>query len=259
MSGHVPSRQTFQAYHHSAGLLCQFLLSEYIEIGQPLEEISDLYETLEPHLLEAAREKRPIDRLFSKKRLTQLLQIANYLCPDPIEKEAFTFVASSGGVCAKFRDFALLFDRLFATDEIPRSLVRDAVRLYQTMIDCHFALRSFQEGSTRSVKDIEAKKLVTHIKKMLRLNKRIAKYLAQIIEGFRDDETVMLFLIQHHERLGSVMGHKILIGVMQRMFPQGSGELTSFLKKRYGSRGFTHLFDVIDEKVEEVAAYAIQE
>lgn len=82
--------------------------------------------------------------------------------------------------------------------------------------------------------------------------KKIESPLLSLIEAFRSDENVFLFLLRHQLLFEKYFGKGALARLITKVFPGGIKECQDFLNNAYLKRGFTHIQPSINQWIEEL-------
>jgi len=84
------------------------------------------------------------------------------------------------------------------------------------------------------------------------LHRTMRRFCQLIVEGifvFREDENVLLFLVQYKDRFDALNGKDFVKELLIKLYPKGINELLKFLHQRFEERGFTRLLPMITNKV----------
>jgi hypothetical protein len=82
--------------------------------------------------------------------------------------------------------------------------------------------------------------------------KRIEFPLLSLIEAFRSDENVFLFILRHQLLFEKYFGKGALARLITKLFPEGIKEFHHFLNTAYLNRGFKHIQPSINQWIEEL-------
>lgn len=84
---------------------------------------------------------------------------------------------------------------------------------------------------------------------------KIAQSLTRILPQFRDDESVLYYLLKHQERLSDIWGPFYLTKLFKKLFPKGKEEVECFLISRYNKRHFSHIGPDLTKKIYQLLAH----
>lgn len=75
---------------------------------------------------------------------------------------------------------------------------------------------------------------------------KFSRNLKGFFEEFKDNENVVLFIVNHHSQLDAIYGKRFVKKWLHKMYQT---ETYHFLSNRYIARGFEHLIPIIQEKL----------
>lgn len=92
----------------------------------------------------------------------------------------------------------------------------------------------------------ERGKLYSKLKKETRL---FLKLLFEKVADFRDNPSVLFFLLKHQEEFDALFREPIIRKTFQAFFPEGMKHAYQFLVEKFSKKGFNHLLPLIEEKL----------
>lgn len=231
------SARHVNAYHHNNSLLFQFILTEFIESFEEIQQLDALC-------------NRNVDTASSsseeKKRLTQLALIRLVgSTRDYMRIFSWNF---GDGILAKLKTYCALFLQNASSDEKEViALQHYADKLWQACMQAIDSLHDDADQRTALLAALDKASTAVH---------RFSKLIARIIPQFRDDENVVFCLLRYREQLDKLYGGRFVAKLLGRMYSKGLQEAQNFLSHRYAERGFESLLPIIAEKIAEIEASA---
>lgn len=105
--------------------------------------------------------------------------------------------------------------------------------------------------------DLRDKDEEEHAKHYTKLRKEIRVFMKLLFEkahDFRDNASVLFFLLRHQEQLDSVYKEPIVRKTFHVFFPDGMDEAYHFLVEKLSKKGFNHLIPLIEQKLKNISA-----
>lgn len=206
------------AYHHDPHLLIQFILTEFF----------GAYECVET-LMQQQVNKRTLSKI--KPLLTQLI----------IEKQSQGIFPWNAPNCHinKLHKYCLHLSNMDINESI--ELMRTLTQLLDSSYAC---LEMLNKENIAGIK-LQIPKIKMHIELF---SKEIEKMLPQ----FTNNENVVLFLLKHQQTLAKLYGTNSLHNLLTKEFRGWKKEVSKFLEKKFAERGFSTLFPLIQNKLQEL-------
>lgn len=236
-------KQEFHSFaHHRANnsLLIQFLLHELLEASAITNEYQQMIHsiTLTPHQKYTKKGRENLEKAYG---LITLLAGRTYQ-----SMRIFSWNMNEG-IIAKLRQYSTFFgNNLNPQDSDAIQLDRHAERAWVNCLECLDLTREQLHLPTK-----EAANLKTLLKYSDKLGVRIqklAQVISHILPQFRDDESVLYYLLNHQEELAALWGPRFLSKLFNKLFPDGIEEADQFLSSRYGKRHFSrHTLDLTNK------------
>jgi hypothetical protein len=88
--------------------------------------------------------------------------------------------------------------------------------------------------------------------KIERLLKKIGQILDKLFLQFADDESVLLYLLQHQETLDRTFHPHFVRNLLTKMFPKNLNAAKSYLLNQFSQRGYHQLLPKISEALKEL-------
>lgn len=228
----VLTRDKFQSTHQQRALLLQFILYELILSHQEIQHINDFAKTFDssdppsldiiaPSLAKLAGSAHGYMRLFSW---------------------------NDDGIQTKLKNYcALLCQNGSGRIKNEVGMHREANQAWLISLQLLDTIR-LQDTSTKKTIHL----LQSLFKKLDLSTKRFARYTANAILLFHNDENLLFFILRYKEGLDKIYGDGYLAKALRKMFPRSLDKAKNFLVQRYTDRGFDHLIPIIQEKIEEL-------
>ncbi|ADI38707.1 putative uncharacterized protein [Waddlia chondrophila 2032/99] len=228
-------RQDFHnAPHHRANnsLLIQFLLHELLQAFAITADYQKLIHsiTLTPHLKYTKKGKEQLQNAYEL--ITQLAGKTSQ------SMRIFSWNLNEG-IIAKLRQYSTFFgNNLDSQDSDAIQLDRHAERAWVNCLECLDLTR--EQLSLPLKEPANLKFLINYSDKLCVRIQKLAQVISNILPQFRDDETVLYYLINYQDALALLWGPKFLPKLFKQLFPSGKEEAEHFLKVRYNKRHFSH-------------------
>lgn len=158
------------------------------------------------------------------------------------------------GVITKLKLYTTYFaGNLDPQDNDAIQLERHTERAWINSLECLDLLREQLSLPSKEPADLNNLKKLSN-----KLNVRVQKLsqsLTRILPQFRDDESVLYYLLRHQEQLTDVWGPFYLTKLFKKLFPKGKEEVECFLKSRYNKRHFSHIGPDLTKKIYQLLAH----
>lgn len=115
-------------------------------------------------------------------------------------------------------------------------------------------LMSVQEGGEEG----QVQLVLHRLWQLVRSVDRMSQSVLQNFFVLGKEETIIFFLIRHHEMFANLYHRSAVLDLIDQLFRGGIDEAEQFLVKMYGNRGFDHLYPVIFTYIEEIKAASIE-
>ena len=228
-------KQDFHTHnHHRANnsLLIQFLLHELLQASAITSEYQKMVRTitLTPHLKYTKKGKEQLEQAYGL--ITQLAGRTYQ------SMRIFSWNLNEG-IIAKLRQYSTFFgNNLDPQDSDAIQLDRHAERAWVNCLECLDLTR--EQLSLPAREPANLKSLVNYSDKLCVRIHKLSVVISHILPQFRDDETVLYYLLNHQEDLASLWGAKVLPKLFNQLFPEGKEEAEHFIRTRYDKRHFSH-------------------
>lgn len=230
------SHRHVNAYHHRNSLIFQFILTEFIESFEEIQQLERLC-------------SRKVDVHTKNKEETQK-QIESAITKLVGSTRDYMRIFSwnfGDGLLEKLKTYCALLLRNAANDE------KEIIALL------HYAEKTWQavmQAKDHLHEDNHRKILLHYFEKANTSLQRFSKVIVRIVPQFRDDENVVFCILRNKEKLDRLHGPRFVAKMLGRMYSKGLKEAHHFLSRKYAERGFDHLLPVITKKISEVEAVA---
>lgn len=231
MTIHAGTARQINSYHHSATLLFQFILSEFIDAYAEIKHLDALchaHETTDWRIIQASMKK-----LIGSPR--------DYM-------RLFTWGIDEGYL-SKLKAYCAL--HVQKTDSEGKELIalqHYAEKVWQACIQSYDLL-------TGAPQDRPA--FLAAIEKTVASMQRLAKHLTRIIHQFREDENIIYFVIKNHKAFDKLYGSRFVFKLLGRLYPKGIRETQQFLAKKYAARGFDNIVSAIQSHITDIEVAAL--
>lgn len=228
-------KQDFHTHaHHRANnsLLIQFLLHELLQASAVSSEYQKLVRSinLTPHLKYTKK---------GKEQLKSAYELITRLAGRTYQSMRIFSWNLNEGVVAKLRQYSTFFgNNLDPQDADAIQLDRHAERAWVNCLECLDLTREQLFLPPREPANV--KSLINYSDKLCVRIQKLTQVVSHILPQFRDDETVLYYLINHQDALATLWGPKFLPKLFKNLFPQGKAEAESFIMARYEKRHFSH-------------------
>lgn len=228
------------------GLLIQFLLHELYQAFKTLssyqDSLSKIYLTPHQKYTKAGREN-----------LHHAFDLMTRLSGGTSQYMRIFAWNLNEGIIAKFKQYATFFaNNLDPQDTLAIQLERQAER---TWTDCLVCLDQTREQITLPSKEpADLRLLISNAEKLHVRVEKISQILAKILHQFRDDETVLYYLLRNQTALSEIWGVAFLPDLFLKLFPEGKEEVECFLSSRYNKRHFTHVIPNLTQTIYQLFA-----
>ncbi len=152
------------------------------------------------------------------------------------------------GIIAKLKQYATLFaNNLDPKDTHAVQLEKHAERAWTDCLECLDQTREQIKLPSKEPANLNI--LVSNATKLHIRIKKISQILAGILPQFRDDETVLYYLLRNQNDLSKLWGNSFLPDLFLQLFPNGKEEVECFLHSRYNKRHFTHVIQNLTQTI----------
>lgn len=228
----VLTRDQFQSTHKQRALLLQFILYELILSHKEIQHINEFAKAY------VLSDPPSLDVIASS--LAKLAGSAHGYMR--------LFSWNDDGIQTKLKNYcALLCQNGTSRVKNEVGMHREANQAWLIALQLLDAIR-LQDTSTKKTIHL----LQSLFKKLDRSTKRFARYTANAICLFHNDENLLFFILRYKEDLDELYGEGFIAKILRKMFPRSLDKAKNFLMQKYTDRGFDHLIPIIQEKIEEL-------
>lgn len=210
------------AYHRSAPLLLQFILTEFLQAYQQFQAVRTLLD-----------EEQFNHSLFSL--------LNRFSGPSPERLKSF-YWGSDNGSLHRLHHYAA-----FMSDQT-KTLGSEFPPLEETCRKC-WLLGTHLFGA------IEGRRLnitLSILHKLQRYMRQIAQELVKAIALLRDDENLLYFLLRNSVPLDAIYGSNFVLRLLDSLFSNGLVDAKNFLIEKYTARGFDKLAEKIRQQFDRI-------
>ena len=227
-------------YHGNNAIIMQFIFFEVINAFQEVYELEYLVSQIK---LTPTKKFSKSDREHMASITTSISRLAGYT-----QKYMRIFTWNlNDGILAKLKNYCSYFANNISPDDPDVSaLQRNAERAWINCLECIDQIREAEKLPTRGTPDLPS--LKTYMEKMVQRLRRLSRVAGNIVLRFKEDENVLLFLLNHQDQLDRLYEDQFVAKLFHKMFPKGLQQAEEFLVEQYASRGFDHLLPQITSK-----------
>ena len=91
-----------------------------------------------------------------------------------------------------------------------------------------------------------------HLRRLSENLERVANLIPSIIQEYRGDENVLLFVVKKRADFDTLYGTSFTKNLLLTMFPEGLCDLQTLIEERYRERGFEKIADTISHKLADI-------
>ncbi len=234
MISHADSSVSINAYHHNNTLLFQFILTEFINVFNSIQELNTLCQ------------KHPISSSCgsidegTQKQLELVFEALMGSNQDPPRLIAWH---CHGGSLTKLKLYCSLFIK--NSDEDQKEMV--AMQHYVDKVS-----QSCQKGVDYLKEEVlQFHQLIISIEKATTSIQRFTKPVIRLIHHFSSNENVLFFILRHQEAFDKIYGRGFVLKQLCRLFPRGLREVQRILSAKYSLRGFDNILPLISVKISD--------
>ncbi len=225
----------FTFYGQKPGVLFQFVLSEFLNSYAEVKAIQKFCNHL------AAATDWQLSKMMGA--LSQLTGSPLSDHPSPWESHQGT-LGNLKHLCASLAE---LSDSP-ATGELSGA----ADRAFFAALEARDILPSFLRRPLQRDR-LQATVLCTpHLRRLVENVERVSNLLPSIIQHFRDDENILLFIVKRRADFDTLYGSSFTKNLLLVMFPEGLRELQNVMEERYRARGFERLAETVRHKLADI-------
>lgn len=230
-------------YFQSQPVLFQFILNEFLMIGEENREWPDL-------ILKGSPSSAALQKMWHM--LFQKLNKLSFSPQDHMWQLPWNFDA---GIFTKLKNYSYLYARNAEIEDPYLYQMHDL--FHKTWMLCKQTIDIMendlipQHPGSRQKDSLKQIKL--NIERIQRKIKLLKKFILTILKTFEQNENVLFFLLRHHERFSLFFEKKFVFKFFSQLFSESRiEEVRAFLIHRYAMRGFDHLLPIINEKFDEI-------
>lgn len=228
-------------YHGNNAIIMQFIFFEVINAFQEVYELEYLISQIK---LTPAKKLSKSDKEHMASLTGSFTRLAGYT-----QKYMRIFTWNlNDGILAKLKNYCSFFaNNISPQDPEAGALQRNAERAWINCLECIDQIREAEKLPAKGTPDLPA--LKAYMEKMVQRLRRLSRVVANIVLRFKEDENVLLFLLNHQEQLDRLYEEQFVAKLFHKMFPQGLRQAEAFMAAKYTARGFDHLIPLISSKI----------
>ncbi len=225
-------------YSQNKGLLFQFVLSEFIHASRFVQKIASF--------LNASLALR-----FDQ--LDDVLELVPPLTGEPvsgINERCFPWAQNQGSL-NKLKHYSyLMSQKMVKTPLVGKLLVSSSIAFHSAS-QIREVITTLKYQHEEGVL-LNYKPLYQFIGKLVDHMQLLTSYICEILFFFKDDASVLLFLLQQQEDLDAIYYKNFVKQTLCQMFPEGLEQVQDFVTEEYNKKGFVHLKDLILNQVNQL-------
>ncbi len=247
----IDQTKNFNVYCQSNSLLFQFILSEFLNAYQEINEIETLYSQIESELIKN-RLLADIDSFLFK-----VLELLPHLTGTQMvitNEQTFPWTHSKGSL-NKLRHYSYLFSRKLADNPEAVSMNVSVSKAFHSALQLREVILSLQHQLFENTVPnyIALYQLLDKLIDNMRLASRL---ILKVLIQYKDDENVLHFLLNHQEKFDKVYKTQFVLKILKKMYPEGMKYAKDLIVEKYAKRGFPHLLDSISEQMTRLGEMA---
>lgn len=237
--------ESLTVYAQSTSLLFQFILSEFIQAYEGIQQIENLYSKIECLLIQKRLSVNVEDQLNDLLNLfPQLIGADHATNNEPI----FPWTHQKGSL-NKLRYYVYLLSQKHLDEKNIQDLNIAVSKAFHSSLQVKeviFSLKRHCEDGERIPNFVSLYQILDRVMDNM---KRASRLVLKVLVSFKEDENVLLYLIEHHQQLDALYQTQFVTKVLQKMFPKGVEKAEQHLKAKYLERGFKNLSESITQKM----------
>lgn len=228
---------SINAYHYNNDLLFQFIITEFIEAFEYINQIHDLchLEVSQPSL------NNNEENAFNEHEQENLESLFEKLIGSNRDFIRLVAWKCRGGVMAKLKAYSFLFLKNGYMDE--KEIIAMQHYIDKTIFSCHKAAEILNDDL------VNRSQMVSLVDKAFASIHRLCKVMTRLIHKFRDNENIIFCVLRNQEGFDKIYGRGYVAKQFNRLYPRGIIDAQSMLSSKYTERGFDHLSSVIADKI----------
>ena len=207
----------FKAFHHDTPLLFQFIYTEFLAAQQEMLSLTKLAGLKADNV-----------------SLEVVSSVLTKLCGAAADYKRLFHWNSNDGILTKLKTNCSYFHQNCPGSE--SSMLHAFVdQAWLLIAEC---LHRLHEQSS-----IETPLLLQAAENLL----SAGEILKGMIEGFKEDENVIFFILRHQNQLDALYPEPFVRNYFEKIYPEGLLSVSRLLIERYKARGFAHLIPSIEK------------
>lgn len=237
-----------EVYSQSTSLLFQFALNEFIASYKKVLDIEELYAQMESALI---KERMSADTdLYLEKLLKWIPVLAGSL--NVTANEQCAPWTHQKGSLNKFRHYCYLLSHNLSDNSDILNLNVAASKAFHSTLQVREVVLSLQRQSEDSLALPNYVSLYQLLDRIIDNMRRASRLILRILLQFKEDENVLLFLLEHQKDLDVLYKTDFVTRIFKKMFPQGIEQVSQLMQQKYLERGFQSLSQSIAHQIEHL-------
>ncbi len=239
---------TLQVYTQSKSLLFQFILSEFLISYQKVEEIEKIYERMEALLIKerfGANTQPYLAELLNKIPVLTGSQMV-------VTNEQSLPWTHQKGTLNKLRHYCYLLSHRVSDDTDILNLNVAVSKAFHGTLQTREVIFSLQRQLEDLAQIPNYVALYQLLDRMIDNMKRASRLILRILIQFKEDENILLFLIEHKNDFDQLYKTQFLVRILKKMFPKGVEEASKIIQQKYQKRGFVQLSDSLTNQLQHL-------
>lgn len=228
---------SINSYHYNNDLLFQFIVNEFIEAFEHINQIHELCHLIvsQPSL------NNNEEHAFNEHEQEKLVSLFEKLIGSNRDFVRLVAWKCRGGIMAKLKAYSFLFLKNGHIDE--KEIIAMQHYIDKTIFSCHKAAETLNDDL------VNRSQMVSLVDKSFASIHRLCKVMTRLIHKFRDNENVIFCVLRNQERFDKIYGRGYVAKQFNRLYPKGIADAHSMLSSNYMERGFDHLSSIIADKI----------
>jgi len=225
----------FTFYGQKPGVLCQFVLAEFLITYAEVKTIQNFCNNL---------------AAATDWQLSKMMGALSQLTGSPLSDHNSPWESYQGAL-EKLKYLTTSFAEF--SGQAPIQDLSGAVnRAFFAALEARDILPSFLRRPLQKDR-LQATVLCTpHLRRLSENIERVANLIPSIVQEHRGDENVLLFVVKKRADFDSLYGTSFTKNLLLTMFPEGLRDLQTFVEERYRERGFKKIAETVGHKLADI-------
>lgn len=237
--------QKLSPYHYPSHVLFQFILANFLKVQRVTKKLQSIHHQIQSLVT--------TETLHSQEIKIELFSTTEELVgPASFFHSHFAWTPSQG-ILTILKNNSFLFDKAFAREYPEATLIKNqAAKSLSYGIKIHEISSYFLDAATITPASVE--KLHRAEFQFTRILKQLSSAIAKAIPRFKDNENVVLCLLQQQQELDAFYGTAFTYKIIKKMY-RNLNEAHTFLINAYTQREFKELLPEITRHIHSLCSH----